>query len=32
MSLEEFEDFYFNVCNFDYSKMLKVMDVLVEFM
>ncbi|ADL42311.1 peptidase M29 aminopeptidase II [Caldicellulosiruptor obsidiansis OB47] len=32
MSLEEFEDFYFNVCNLDYSKMSKAMDALVELM
>lgn len=28
MSLEKFEDFYFNVCNFDYSIMDKRMDAL----
>ncbi|MGL4997694.1 MAG: aminopeptidase [Cetobacterium sp.] len=27
-SLESFEDFYFNVCNLDYSKMSKAMDSL----
>lgn len=32
MSIEVFEDFYFDVCNLDYGKMSKVMDVLVEFM
>lgn len=31
-SLESFEDFYFNVCNLDYSKMDKAMDNLVEYM
>ncbi|WP_312061447.1 aminopeptidase, partial [Anaerotignum sp.] len=31
-SLEDFEDFYFNVCNLDYSKMSKAMDSLVELM
>lgn len=31
-SLESFEDFYFNVCNLDYSKMSKAMDSLVELM
>lgn len=31
-SLETFEDFYFNVCNLDYSKMSKAMDNLVELM
>lgn len=30
MSTEGFEDFYFNVCNLDYSKMSKAMDSLVE--
>lgn len=29
MSTEAFEDFYFNVCNLDYSKMSKAMDSLV---
>ena len=29
---EEFEDFYFDVCNLDYSKMSKAMDDLVELM
>ena len=32
MTLEEFEDFYFNVCNLDYSKMSKAMDNLKELM
>lgn len=32
MSLEKFEDFYFNVCNLDYSKMSKLMDNLVNIM
>lgn len=32
MSTEAFEDFYFNVCNLDYSKMDKAMDSLVEIM
>lgn len=31
-SLESFEDFYFNVCNLDYSKMDKAMDALVELL
>ena len=31
-SLENFEDFYFNVCNLDYSKMDRAMDALVELM
>ncbi|MDA3811551.1 MAG: aminopeptidase [Spirochaetaceae bacterium] len=31
-SLEAFEDFYFNVCNLNYSKMSKAMDGLVELM
>lgn len=31
-SLEKFEDFYFNVCNLDYSKMSKAMDHLVSYM
>lgn len=31
-SLEAFEDFYFNVCTLDYSKMSKAMDPLVELM
>lgn len=31
-SLEAFEDFYFNVCNLDYSKMSKAMDNLVALM
>lgn len=29
---EQFEDFYFDVCNLDYSKMSKAMDSLVEYM
>jgi len=32
MSTEAFEDFYFNVCNLDYSKMSKAMDPLVDLM
>ncbi len=32
MSLEDFEDFYFKVCNLDYEKMSKAMDPLVELM
>jgi len=32
MSNEAFEDFYFKVCNLDYSKMSKAMDALVELM
>lgn len=31
-SLEGFEDFYFDVCNLDYAKMLKAMTHLVEYM
>lgn len=31
-SLEDFEDFYFNVCNLDYSKMSQAMDALVSLM
>ncbi len=31
-SLEAFEDFYFDVCNLDYSKMSKAMDALVDYM
>ena len=31
-SLEDFEDFYFNVCNLDYAKMSKAMDALVDLM
>ncbi|MCL4416114.1 MAG: aminopeptidase [Actinobacteria bacterium] len=31
-SLESFEDFYFNVCNLDHSKMSKAMDKLVDLM
>ena len=32
MSTEAFEDFYFNVCNLDYSKMDKAMDALKTLM
>ncbi|MFC0270332.1 aminopeptidase [Metabacillus herbersteinensis] len=32
MSTEQFEDFYFNVCNLDYGKMDKAMDSLVDLM
>ncbi len=32
MSTEQFEDFYFNVCNLDYSKMSKAMEPLTELM
>lgn len=32
MSTEAFEDFYFQVCNLDYSKMDKAMEALVELM
>ncbi|HYE84136.1 MAG TPA: aminopeptidase [Clostridia bacterium] len=32
MSTEQFEDFYFNVCNLDYAKMSKAMDPLVALM
>jgi aminopeptidase len=32
MSTEAFEDFYFNVCNLDYSKMSRAMNPLVELM
>ena len=32
MNTEEFEDFYFNVCNLDYSKMNKAMDSLQSLM
>ncbi|MEF9934122.1 MAG: aminopeptidase [Clostridium sp.] len=32
MSTEAFEDFYFDVCNLDYSKMSKSMDALVSLM
>lgn len=31
-STEAFEDFYFNVCNLDYSKMSEAMDPLVKLM
>lgn len=31
-SLEDFEDFYFNVCNLDYQKMSQAMDALVDLM
>lgn len=32
VSTEKFEDFYFNVCTLDYSKMDKAMDVLKAYM
>jgi aminopeptidase len=32
MSLERFEDFYFDVCNLDYGKMSAAMDALVALM
>lgn len=32
MSIEGFEDFYFNVCNLDYSKMSRAMDPLKDLM
>ena len=32
MSTDSFEDYYFNVCNLDYSKMSKAMDKLVALM
>lgn len=32
MSIESFEDFYFEVCNLDYAKMSKAMDPLVQLM
>lgn len=32
MSTEAFEDFYFNVCNLDYSKMSKAMESLVNIL
>lgn len=32
MSTEAFEDFYFNVCNLDYSKMSRAMDSLIALM
>lgn len=32
MNTEDFEDFYFNVCNLDYSKMSKAMDSLKDLM
>ena len=32
MNIEEFEDFYFNVCTLDYEKMSKAMDSLVKLM
>lgn len=32
MATEDFEDYYFNVCNLDYDKMSKAMDPLVELM
>ncbi|MBQ3600773.1 MAG: aminopeptidase [Lachnospiraceae bacterium] len=31
-SLEAFEDFYFDVCTLDYSKMAKAMEALVDYM
>ena len=31
-SLEEFEDYYFKVCNLDYSRMARAMENLVELM
>jgi len=31
-SLDKFEDFYFKVCNLDYSKMSDAMDYLVQYM
>ena len=30
MSTDAFEDFYFNVCNLDYSKMDRAMDALAK--
>ena len=32
MSLEAFEDFYYNVCTLDYAKMSKAMDALAAYM
>ena len=32
MSLDQFEDFFYNVCNLDYGKMSKAMDALVSVM
>ena len=32
MSTEAFRDFYFRVCNLDYSKMARAMDALVDYM
>ncbi|WP_128895006.1 aminopeptidase [Longirhabdus pacifica] len=32
MSVQAFEDFYFDVCNLDYAKMSKAMDALVTLM
>ena len=32
MSIEAFEEFYFNVCNLDYKKMSRAMNSLVKFM
>lgn len=32
MNIDEFEDFYYNVCNLDYQKMSKAMDNLVDLM
>ena len=32
MSTEAFEDYYFHVCNLDYSRMSQAMDALVKRM
>jgi len=32
MNIDEFEDYFFNVCNLDYEKMSKAMDALVDLM
>jgi aminopeptidase len=32
MSTEDFEDFYFEVCNFDYARLSKAMDPLIELL
>lgn len=32
MNIDDFEDFYFNVCTLDYQKMSKAMDNLVDLM
>jgi aminopeptidase len=32
MPTDDFEEFYFNVCNLDYSKMSKAMDNIIEYM